>query len=349
MSVHTLQTSSSPVVFVKAGGDLRVTVSDQQQVHLMSDDGPGKLAAEPGGEIRAICPGDGDLTVPAQTRLTVDRVSGDAAVEGLIGALVIQSVGGDVSLKQVASVDIQTVGGDLALTQVAGNAHINRVGGELTGEDVFGGLAADVVGGDVVVNGVAGACSASVGGDFILRLTTVQTCKVRAGGDIILHLPENANAHLNVKSGGNDIQLQLGGQSQSLRQPRLDQNIGSGGDEISLLAGGDVRITDAPSKEFGGTKGSLHRTIDFMNDEIREAITRGMKKAGINPEKINLEGSGENIVPPPSPEVHAEPAAATDEDADARLMILRMLQDKKISAEEAERLLEAMDGEIPAE
>jgi hypothetical protein len=30
-------------------------------------------------------------------------------------------------------------------------------------------------------------------------------------------------------------------------------------------------------------------------------------------------------------------------------MILRMLQDKKISAEEAERLLEAMYGETPAE
>lgn len=349
MSVHTLQTSSSPVVFVKAGGDLRVTVNDQPQVHLSSDDGPGKLVSEPGGEIRAVCPGDGELTVPAQTQLTVDRVSGDAAVEGLVGTLVIQSVGGDVSLKLVAAVNIQTVGGDLALTQVAGDVRINRVGGDLTGEDVMGGLAADVVGGDVVVNGVAGACSASVGGDLILRLTAVQACKVHAGGDIILHLPENANAHLNVKSGGNDIQLQLGGQVQSLRQPRLDQAIGSGGVEISLLAGGDVRITDAPAKEFGGTKGGLRRTIHFMNDEIREAITRGMKKAGINPERIDLEGVGDDIVPPPSPEVHTEPVATSDEDADARLMILRMLQDKKISAEEAERLLEAMYGETPAE
>lgn len=349
MNVQTLQTSSSPVVCVKAGGDLKVKGSVQSTVQLRSDDGPGKLLADSSGEIRVVCPGDGELSVPAETRLTIVRASGDVEVDGLIGMLTIQTVGCDLSLKNVCGLDLQTVGGDLLLEHLTGDAHVTRVGGDVMGEDVQGLLDVDLVGGDVVVNGLNGCCTTSVGGDLILRMTANQICKVRAGGDIILHVPEHINANLNVKSGGHDIQLLLGANFENLSQSRLDRVLGKGGVEISLMAGGDVRVTDAPWQETAKDASSLKRSIQFMNDEIR-----GMThKTGVehSPDLGNVESVGEDEpIPQPSPSLtQTETAPTPEEDADARLMILRMLQNKKINAEEAERLLEALDGEISQE
>jgi hypothetical protein len=138
--------------------------------------------------------------------------------------------------------------------------------------------------------------------------------------------------------------------------------LGNGSAIVTLVAGGDIRVSNQPNagdtaEDFGNFAGigmdwsgfgeRISRQVEQVTrravknaDEVARRMDQKMSRRGVP--KVNV-GSGhwnwdvspKGVPMPPKPH-------ASDEE---RMAILKMLQEKKITAEDAEKLLVALEGE----
>jgi hypothetical protein len=200
---------------------------------------------------------------------------------------------------------------------------------------------------------------------------------LRAGGDIQLHLPMDASATLDLESGGDDIQIHVGDKDEEVEKWAYGATLGSGAIPVTVDAGGDVRVTDEVWDKDGieDSISSLEDHWKELEDEREEprsrsrhwpdieAITRratrhGEKVARRAEERVHAAmrrmGNFPPVPPVPpmgpfgpkgpmgprGPVEPPRPQVSPEE----RMLILQMLQEKKISVEEAEKLLQALEG-----
>jgi hypothetical protein len=258
-------------------------------------------------------------------------------LRGSTGDLFVKNAQGDVSIRDVAgNINLETVADDLALRGVGGNIKVN-------------------VGDDVIV---------------YLEPKADGNYSVVAGDDILLVLPANTNATLTVQ--GDEINIDLPGVEDDEDATERSIVLGDGSAMISLSAGGDVRVSDKANagefaEEFGNFAGlnfdwsGFGDRISHQMERVAERVARQTEQAARRAEeagrraerhaerharkwkgKVNVGRWNWNIGPtgvitPPAPP--SEPVAEEE-----RMAILKMLQEKKISAAQADELLKALDG-----
>jgi hypothetical protein len=211
---------------------------------------------------------------------------------------------------------------------------------------------------------------ARAGGDLRMGFTVPQlpANNLRCSGDLELFVQPGSRGVLNINSNSEDIVLNLKGKHESIEERNYTLTLGEGGDASTLQAGGDVIITDKSwTEDIVGDfpeqpdMESL-RQLDVEIDAHVARVTRRAEEAARRAEhriqsamnrmentNWGMEGTirqnvlkglegrfGRPFTPPQPP---GDPV--TD---DERLMVLKMVQDKKISVEEAEKLLRAMEG-----
>jgi hypothetical protein len=370
-------TTAEPEIHIKASGDLALKGHDRAEILAVSRY-TGDLSMKQEGEVFQItCLDDCSVTVPAASKVIMERVAGDGRVTGLTGTLQIQKVGGDLALLQVGPVEIEKVGGDFIAQHILGSLVIQQTGGDFTGEDVQGAINSGKVGGDINLRQAGGGFEGRAGGDMTVgvTMTKLPVSNLRCGGDIHLFIQPGSSGILNITSNGEEIVLNINGNNEDIDERTYVLSLGEGGDELVLQAGGDVHVSDLPWNEelkigFSGDfdMESLRHLDEEVNAHVERATRRAQEAAhraeqrvqaamnrieqtrwgGLhehnhphehsrNRVSINFgEKMGRPFEPPPAPR---DPV--TDEE---RLMVLKMVQDKKITVEEAEKLLRSMEG-----
>jgi len=229
------------------------------------------------------------------------------------------------------------------------------------------------VGGEALLYNFSGTIEVNSGDEVLLQISQSNVPEIRAksGSDITLYLPENAHCQLDLKSGGEEISVYAGGQEVDLEVRDFSMPIGNGGAMVSLSAGDSIKVTDREKagnddhesfwdedhwKNFGFDIGrkvreGLKIAGDSMEMALKEAEKAG-KLAGREVERVFRDldetrfrhGPHNNVVGFSMAENQASSSAVkTGPSEEERMLVLKMLQEKKISVEEAEKLLNALD------
>ena len=315
--------------------------------------------------------GDADLRAVAGS-LTIGSIAGDLQMRN-VGAVAAQSIGGDLSLRSCA--------GDLAVTSVGGDASLHNLGGNLAitvGADLYlrdceNNVTAQV-GADAALylRPVAAArVQVTAGSDILLRLPVrvdvelnLQGCddeSIRVDIPGVKPVEVGMFRKLVLGAGGGIINLQAG----------AEVVVTSRETEWESVAEFEPLGRDGPfaAGEFPGLSSDLHERISqrveaatrraleqsmrakFQSDQVQRHVEKAMRKVEKKMEHAErrAEHMGIHLGPSGPAPVRSVVAAAppsetepvTDEE---RLVILKMLQDKKISIPDAEKLLAALDG-----
>ncbi|MGC8855525.1 MAG: SHOCT-like domain-containing protein [Anaerolineae bacterium] len=355
MAKQTLSAGATPRLRIeRVRGDLSLVGWEGADILLKADEEELRLNQE-GDLVTLSCEGDLALRVPRGASLTVLVVEGDAAIRGLEGAIEIGEIHGDLSARDVQVLSVASVHADFSLRGAQGEIHLRNVAGDASLRDVRGNIALDSVADDLALRHVQGNVRANVGEDAVIYLEPRpgDSCAITTGEDILLVLPANADAALVMNA--DEISVDWPGIPFEDTAARV-VTLGKGSANIVLKAGGEIRVTSneqagESADEFGNFAGMMFDWSDFGQDlgeqisrRVREATRRAEKQATAaarraeqalrRPSRWGWRGG------PAAPRPPVEPPS--DEE---RLAILRMLAEKKITAEEAEKLLAALEGE----
>lgn len=361
----TISAGKSPKIRVDAiGGDVSIVGWEAADILVKSNDNDTSLAQN-GEEVTLTCGSDLSLRVPMGSSFEFKSIGGDASVRGVQGNIELKEIGGDLSIRDAGSVTIGTVGADLSLRNTSGDLFVKHAHGDVSIRDVDGSINLESVADDLALRGVRGNVKVNVGGDVVVYLDPKSdgNYSVIAGDDILLVLPPNANVTLSIQ--GDEINVNLPGIEEEEGATERSIVLGDGSAMISLSAGGDVRVSDKAdagefAQDFGNFAGlnfdwsGFGERISRQVERMTERAARRAEEAGRRAErhaerharkwkgKVNVGRWDWNIGPtgvitPPTPP--SEPVAEEE-----RMAILKMLQEKKISAVQADELLKALEG-----
>ena len=358
-----LAVGPAPLVNIETiEGDLRLAGWENEELLAKVDDEKDLNIQQAKDAITIACQGDLALNLPKGSRVIARIVQGDMSVRGLAGDLQVDAVQGDLAIRDVGKVELGTIDADFSLRRAKGDVHAGSLGGDASLRDLEGNLSLDSVADDLAVRGVSGNLKAHVDGDIVAHLEPEpdREYALVSGDDIMVLLPSEANATLTIHA--DRIRLELPGVEGEDGQSR-EVTLGAGAARISLDAGGDVVVTNRidtveAAEEYGNFAGMMFDWGGFGRDlgerisrRVQEASERAVHKAGMAGRKAERHmrrgphgrvdvGRWTWNFPSGTPASPVEPVS--DEE---RMTILRLLGEKKITAEEAASLLAALEGE----
>ena len=365
MTIQTLITNAEPQIEVIVDGDLNIEGWSNPEIKAVALENTLQLQEK---DERYVVRAENDATlyVPAGAIVNIKRVGGDMDARNLAGKLAVQAVGGDLRLQRSAGLEVISVGGDCDLRTIQGPVLVETVGGDLLGLDLQDNVSAGKVGGDAELEITRGDLSVHAGGDVQAALLAPGEggVVIHAGGDVELHFAPGVGLSLAANCGSNDIDLDFNGQHVNADSANIVQTIGDGRVNVTVQAGGDVELTDRPwdlTRRYQSFDAADERwnqwqermqqheeTLRLRMDEIARRTSQASRKIE---ERVQAamrrveqrRGGWPTPIPPAVPVAPAAPREARVSEEE-RAVILKMLQDKKINAEEAERLLEALEG-----
>ena len=373
MAVKTFPTGSAPLLEIAVDANLMVSgwYQDAVEAQARSED---ILTAEVGEDkLRLYAEGDLVLKVPTQSRLQVTLVEGSLTIASVLGEIDIQSVGGHLNLQTTGPVTCGNVSGHCKFTGATGGLRIRNIGGNLKGSSAVGLLSVSNVGGNIKLLDVLLAEKVHAGGNIKAKLpVSPNELEALAGGNIKLWVPADANFNLEAHSGGEKVVLQSGNEPQRYSTGRHRATVGTGGPLVRLHAGGNVYILnsgweeDLVAEDFVPTEEPSHDwTSSLINDRIERQVQAKLRAAEARAsaasrraeakmedalrklDRFNLPNladfwprAGSGIAAGAPPESRSK---VSDEE---RMIVLTMLGEKKITAEEANQLLDALNGKF---
>ena len=361
MKQTTVPMKEDVKLIIKTGDDIMIEGIDQAQMVAIVEDGDSFRLKDEGGVIYVRANSEAKLSIPRGADVTVEWAGGDAGLLNLTRNVFVQKVGGDLTLQDILSASVDAVSGDCYCKDVTGLLDIHRVGGDLDGSGVAA-VKALAIGGDIVLSNVTGAADLKAGGDIHLQLGVVEVSEthLQASGDIYLEVAPGTNAVLQMKSYGETIDVNAGGQQLEVEQQDYTLPLGEGGPVLDLNAQGDITVNEGHgvSAEFNFDFEDLGTTWHDFGREIEDKIRQSMKTVNESLKHAGWEANeamqratekmrskegkiyGFSFDKGAAPAPKKEKKSVSDEE---RMMVLKMLQEKKISVEEAEKLLQALE------
>lgn len=382
MTRHEFSRVDVPVIVQQIGGDLRVRGQDDDML-VVDGDLVQVEHLGTGQPYLVRAAGDVRLIVPDTVPLVVQMVGGDAKITDVEATVEVQRVGGDLSVRNAAAVTVGTVGGDARIKRVAGDVHVQGVGGDATIREVDGALWVSQVGADLFLRNIGGNCIVErVGADLVLSLDFAPDreyrfsagadilCRVHPGTNVTFDLPDKTAVQLDVPADlvekGDQRQLVLGDGSARVIIGEAERLRLVGEDE-DYMVDFSIQIEDELEARLSTLEEKLTQQLEGLDERIqattvhltsqaermaeraqREAMRaadrlrrtmgqwEGKPKRGGKAKRGRFSiGWEARPTPPPPPR---EPVTEQE-----RLMILKMVQEGKITIEEAERLLAALE------
>jgi hypothetical protein len=383
MEQQVFSTTSNPTVVIEAVlGDLHIMGWEQPEVLARTRSDRDLTAAQEDDRVRLSCNGDCVMRVPQDASIQIQLVRGDARVKSMRGSLTVGRVAGDLGIQGAGPTEVDTVQGDCLVRAIQGDFKVNQVAGDASLREVQGQLIVSAAGGDVRASDIAGGVTATAGGDASVSLSPVigQTYRVSTGGDLVLRVPPGASARVHMTSSSNQIRVRAPGVSNVVGKGSHQVTLGAGEAEIVLAAGGDMLLAgDAgaqPADDVGvRLEAEFARMGDAIGRRAQEAAERATRHAEMHAQRAaqkaarKAERVAERVVreterhtrdwgarrgfqfdmpfggPPGAPRAAPPPPAQPVSDEE-RLAVLRMVEQKKITIEQAERLLAALEGRM---
>jgi hypothetical protein len=354
------------------GGDLRLSGREGKTLEVQAPD-HGKLTVEEKDGVHHLACRSGCLVfLPKGTRIEAENIGGDGRLTDIQDEVLVRNVGGDLVLRRVGRASFELVGGDMQVKGMMGDLTVDVLGGDAVIQDVTGSVHLRSVGGDLILDDIQGNINCSAGGDISANFGpgAVGSTSIHAGGDLACRLMEGVSARIQVQAGG-DLHLPLGLQSDESNVIVID----GGEQEIEISAGGDLSVmvgthdmgapedfvgdilleVDAKLAEMEARFSALGSGLgsfdaDRIGERVRRAVRRAQRKSEqaerkatkaeaklgkINIPKITWAGGDLGA--------SSQKQEATDEE---RLAILKMVEEGKISVDEAENLFKALEGEL---
>lgn len=371
--------NSLHIVKLQVGGDASIVAFKGEIDNVQVG---GDLEVARGGAISVKKVG-GDLQIHQMSdNCSVGTVGGDFEGTSFEKNLLVTNVSGDCSINEVkGEMEIKNVGGDCYLHAIKDGATLQNVGGDCQIDGVVKGLINSVIGGDFASPSLTGDISIIAGGDISARVPGVEVQKVflKAGGDISIYFIEKPSAKFELHSSPEGTVLDFEDGKQELSPAKNEFVLGEGKGTFKLAAGGEIRLSQQPwtKKTSSGTfhhfdgafetiMEKLRQRIDLDEriaekakllseratqraDEHADEITRKVEKKvarALNrlDEKLSRDRTDRDIPRKPFTESQTpkEPRQEPVSDEE-KTIILKMLQEKKISPEEAEKLFEALE------
>jgi len=311
---------------------------------------------------------DGDLSVASVGPTTIRSVGGDLSVRSVAGSLLVDSVDGDAHASQIAGeARFNSVSGDLAINEVVGNVFATANGdAKLTLQVAPGQTVTVAANGDI-------RCQVQTDASATVRLTADGDIRVKNLGEVrkasatslefalgAAREGEHAGAALQLTADG-DISLRGSATPIADAEFGLSDEFTEEFDRRAALMG--AQITREVEMQMNTLTQELEAKLSRMaeNEELssriqdkvaaamrraEEKLAEAMRKMEVRQEQEGRRRKGYGWVspPPPPPAPPAAPrksAQATDEE---RMMILRMVEQGKLSVDQAEKLLAALTG-----
>ena len=354
----TISAGRTPKLVIETiGGNLSLVGWEGEDILLKGNDD--ELQFNQNGEMLNItCQDDLSLRVPKASSIFIRKVAGDASIRGVMGGIELLEIEGDLSIRDVDSVAIGTVHSDFSLRGAKGHLSVKSAHSDVSIRDVDGNVVLESVADDLALRDVRGNISANVAEDVVIYLNPQagNVCSVNAGDDILLVMPPKSNATLTLTA--DEIDIEWKGIANDEDATTRVVTIGDGSSIVTLKAGGNIRVTNKAdagdtAEDFGNFAGvgvdwsgfgerisrqTERRAAKQVDEAVRRATERvnrrGAPKVNVGVGRWSWDLSPKGVPMPPK-------SQATDEE---RMTILKMLQEKKITAEDAEKLLAALEG-----
>lgn len=357
MTTKTIPTGKTPKIqIVNIDGSLSVVGWEAEELLIKADEDELHLKQD-GDRIELSCDGDLVLRVPSLAAIQVGSVSGDMSLRSVTGKVEMGEIGSDLSMRKIHSVSIEMVKGDLSLRGALGSLVVKKVVGDASVRGAAGDVTLEAVADDLALKDVGGNIRANVSEDAVLYITprAGHEYNVTAGDDILLILPDDADAAVTLQ--GDDITMDWPGIDSVEEATIREVQLGGGSAKIVLNAGGNVRLTNRldagdSADEFGNFAGLNFEWSTFdekLNRQIERTTRKAEKTARAAARRLERNFTRQarrwtvDLNPDhPFTNVPSEQEPISDE---VRMAILRMLQEKKISAAEADQLLNALEGD----
>jgi len=314
----------------------------------------------------------GNLVLMDVGQAEVGKVGGNFAVQKASGMIRVDKVAGSLTIDDVLSFECEKVGGNCILRDVREVCRVEKVGGSCQAQGLVGKVALAKFGGSLKARDIVLDSDVKVGGNIeLIDVRFDDDLTVYAGGNLAVALPAaQQDLSMKIRSGGQKIKIMAFGDDVETKSGEYEYQTGSGSRAVTMNAGGSVSVADAP-KSGEDIIGDLSDRFTFEESAFSEMIQDRIDSATRRAEakvraaeirlgqiqdrvekrrgfKIDLGiDEKESKASPSKPDAPVPPITrpagkkgATDEE---RLMILKMLQDGKISVDEAETLFTAME------
>ncbi|HRQ23722.1 MAG TPA: hypothetical protein PLF42_09885 [Anaerolineales bacterium] len=359
----TISAGRTPTIKIDSiGGDLSLVGWEGDDILIKADDDEIRLTQD-GDLVQLSCNDDLALRVPKGASVSITNIGGDASIRGVMGGIELTDVSGDLSMRDVSAVVVESVKSDFSLRGGKGNLHVKKANSDVSIRDVEGDVTLDSVADDLALRDVRGNVTANVAEDvvFYLNPQAGNTYSITAGDDILLVMPPKADAALTLNA--DEIVFDWKGVENEDDATSRVVTLGDGSAAINLSAGGDIRVSNRAdagesAEDFGNFAGMgmdwsgfgdrISRRVEQATERAQrkiEAAARRIEHKTRDAERRARRGKGGLEIGRWGWDFSGAPkppkSQASDEE---RLAILKMLQEKKITAEEAETLLAALEG-----
>jgi DUF4097 and DUF4098 domain-containing protein YvlB len=348
-------------------GDVRIrridgpiTAGDLHGDSQLKDVGPATIAST-----------SGDLRVrSANGDLELRNASGDVLVRGVNGDLRLGDVSGGLSARDVkGTLSCDSASGDLSVRGIEGHVFCKSVSGDLSAAYLEGGLEAVVSGDSSLKTDFTPGCDyrVSASGNVSLKFPTNANARfqitasgnihhkvewseiVEASGKALTGRVGDGEANVEITASGN-VTLRSRAEAKEFifgfepEDVELDLELESMAEELER----SIQVHMAQMETLNAQiEAELSRIDDAAIQRKVQAATRKAEHAA---ERARLKADraqrrwqrmGAQRPTPATPPRRPKTDPVTE---DERLMILRMVQEGKISTDEAARILEAMEG-----
>lgn len=379
MTTLKFKTSDAPHVGLdECLGGATITGHDATQVIIEVDGAESDVTArQEGDRITLSARRDCYITCPFNATLTVRQVMGKLRVRSIDGPLTVESVMGDLSLRDVGAVSIRAALGDIEARHIKGALTLNQVNGDMRLRQVEGKFTLEQGNGDLNARDVlGGALVQNLRGDISLDtdLTPPHEYHLNGRGDIKIRLPASVSARCTLEATG-AVRCELPLTNADKTPQRITGQLGAGEALLHVRAGGDVHLRSQEFEpEFGarfeagieaelaglGDLGArieqeIHRHFERAAERSRYHAEREAERARRKAAKVKdkmrreAERAAERArrqaaagVPPDVGDPFKPKTEPVSEQE--RLSILRMVEQKKITASDAALLLDALEG-----
>jgi hypothetical protein len=325
------------------------------------------------------------MRAPVESKLMIERVGGDATIVDIEGSIGIASVGGSLTLKRVGPSAVEQVAGHLNARSVEGDLTGEAISGNASVRDIEGNMELEKVHGSLALRDAGYKAKASVSGNANLRLDPGPGAQyeIECQGNAYCRLEPPANAEVLLKSESQRILVQTDEGSQVVEAKEHEMKFGKGEASLSVEAGGHVdfrckeggegfglgidldldlgedfddlaeEISDQVGSQMEAQLEALNQQLDALSDQLKVSGSRAVMRAQrqVEATQRRLERKLWARRTKHRPRAFAiglspvnEPEPVSDEE---RMKVLEMVQDKKISIEEAEILLATLEGREP--
>jgi hypothetical protein len=278
MDKQFANTSASPRIILDISGDLRLKGQDDFEV-VAKADSPEDLTLEArDDQVEIRCTSNCNVRVPRAASVEIHSAHGDAVIKGLDGNLSIDTVNGDLELRNVCVTHIGKVNGNLTAKNVDGDLSVDSTVGDLFARRVQGNFnVSGSISGNLNLTDIGGSAKASANGNIILRLdpSPGHEYEFNCTGNLFCRLSSDASVEISVPK-ASQVMVDLPGIHASAPvQTPYALTLGEGDAKITLSANGNVVLdTHAPEWDMEDFDIDTNAEVEGMADAVSQQINQ---------------------------------------------------------------------------